>query len=222
MDIACGFLHPGTTEGLPQSMFPSTTGPRKVCRHWVKGVCSMGNSCGFLHPALNPAATMLNQTGLERTAWQDVERATRESYGQPYASSYSTTMGMLPQMGLNDLARSTAAMLNPYANNRMTQTGMNIPRNPNPNYSGPRRVCRHWERGTCSMGSTCGFLHPNKDGPLSGQLSPMNSNQSETAIELSHAKQEIERLQMALAEANEKKRYDDAQHASEAYGEYNV
>jgi hypothetical protein len=111
--------------------------------------------------------------------------------------------------------------------------GMGYSRPRMPQQGQPRsRVCRHWERGNCQLGDSCGFLHTAPDGGQqhiepkksysqnnnSGTYQNNNSGYSQnnnseatgsSSAELTNAKLEIERLQNQLAYAeNEKKKLE--------------
>jgi hypothetical protein len=172
MDIACGFLHPRDIEGVgmghtaPRAI---TGPPRTICRHWERGNCQLDAACGFLHPAGMQKGT---STSGGYSQWQDVERATRENYGGYNSMGMANMamggyggyggMGGVPHMPMNMMGGmgmggmgGMGGMMNNYGRPKLPMQGA------------PRRVCRHWERGNCSLGDTCGFLHTSQ--PLGQQ-----------------------------------------------------
>jgi hypothetical protein len=230
MDASCGFLHPRDIEGV--GMAGGAGGvrsafPRTVCRHWERGNCQLDQTCGFLHPIGMQKGAASTSGGYNQ--WQDVERATRESY-----AGYSP-MGM-PNMGGYGSYGMGMSQMPIMGNSMMGQMGgmgySRPPRAPMPGQGARTRVCRHWERGNCQLGDSCGFLHTASGGMASGDgghqnepkksysqnnnsgsynsgYSQNNSSDLGNSAELTNAKLEIERLQNQLAYAeNEKKKLE--------------
>jgi len=211
---------------------PSLGPPRTICRHWERGNCQLDVACGFLHPAGIQKGT---STSGGYSQWQDVERATRETYGG-YNTMAMGNMGGYGAYGMGGIQNMQMM------GNMMGGMGMmNNFRPKLPMQGTPRRVCRHWERGNCQLGDTCGFLHTgqqqqqqpfvntdthaieqkktyqnNNSGTYQNNNSGTYQNNNSAEVgnsELTNAKLEIERLQSQLAFAENEKKKIEAGHS---------
>jgi hypothetical protein len=200
-------------EGYPASASaygqPPQRVPTVVCRHWAKGNCQLGYSCNFKHPQqtapLNYQLQPTGQPGADFNKeknpygkWQELEHF---NYAQGYPNAQRSPYGM-PPMNAHYPGVYPPYGQAPYG----ASAGPRYPAESTLRDTDGKRVCRHWERGNCSLGDTCGFAHP--EWARNTKKSNFHAENGENEVEQTKAK--LDKLNEALLKfEGEKKRLEE-------------
>eukprot|EP00746_Dinoflagellata_sp_MGD_P007772 gnl/MRDRNA2_/MRDRNA2_115453_c0_seq1.p1 gnl/MRDRNA2_/MRDRNA2_115453_c0~~gnl/MRDRNA2_/MRDRNA2_115453_c0_seq1.p1 ORF type:complete len:405 (+),score=64.99 gnl/MRDRNA2_/MRDRNA2_115453_c0_seq1:74-1288(+) len=172
---SCGFAHGADqlgTEGKRPSVVPQAAMPmqppakkQKVgtvpCRHWEKGFCQLGMECGFYHEGAHEAQNMLPvaQAEIVQTGYSSEEvmamakHLIRTAGRRPcvdWKRGYCSKGEHCELSHANSEAESRAIQAEAEAAQKEAAQKQ---------VSGGLKPCRHWERGYCQLGMSCGFLH---------------------------------------------------------------
>jgi len=125
-----------------------------VCVRWKNGNCRLGDKCRFAHPELKSRSKSPPQRRPPKVKepLPNVKKPTSATTGPKPTST--KPIGLVP-VSLKDQSSVSSEEDYIVENNK--------------------RVCRHWKRGFCKLGDSCGFAHPEGGAPRQQQQQPERS-----------------------------------------------